>query len=79
MIHLVPMGYVYSTSESRPNVLFVQGPFKKPDRTICGISLTPETVANHSTVFPHDHPDGCAECLRGRTSQLTDKVQPVLL
>lgn len=79
MVHLAPMGYVYSSILSPLGQKIAQGPFKKPTVTICGIHLPPDVVSKHSTVLPHDHPEGCAECLRGLSSQPTDKVQPVLL
>ena len=79
MVHLAPMGYVYSEGENRLGQKVATGGFHHPKLTICGLSLTPETVHNHATVLPHDHPGGCPQCLQGLSSQTLDKVQPIAL
>jgi|WetSurMetagenome_2_1015567.scaffolds.fasta_scaffold888912_1 hypothetical protein len=79
MVHLAPLGYVYSDTLSPLGQKVVMGPYRHPKITICGIHLTEDTVRTRSTVMDHAHPESCRECLRGLPSQTTDKVQPVLL
>jgi hypothetical protein len=73
------MGYVYAATVNRLGQKVATGPYQHPRLTICGLSLTPEVVAARSTVLPHDSPHGCRECLRGLSSRLAERVQPVAL
>jgi hypothetical protein len=79
MVHLAPLGYVYAEELSPLGQKVVVGPYRQPKITICGIHLSEETVRTSKTVMLFDHPQSCKECLRGLSSQPTDKVQPFLL
>jgi hypothetical protein len=79
MVHLAPLGYVYSETLSPLGQKVITGPYRHPKTTICGIHVTQEIVREKAVLMPHDHPQSCRECLRGLSSQPTDQVQPVLL
>jgi hypothetical protein len=77
MIHLAPMGYVFTTTET--GAVVCQGPFQWPNRTFCGIGLLPEKAAKARCVMDLESDDSCRTCVAAMTSRETNGVQALNL